>query len=720
MSFFTTVLETIPHFGLTLSAPRQKPNGITDINEQIYGLLLQAYCYAHIQLPTAVTIADEIISRSSCHERAKGYALCAKAMSLYRMGYLEKARATAREALSVFEYLQDEAGKSEAFFHLSTMIPMGDIGDDIKENERYLHLAQEGFTRLDNATGLCLTRIHGNTFLRPPGRFDEAIHDCEKMLGEPAMCRQEHLRCMIYNRLAFANYIRQDMHAYKNAMKTWQKLAESTGNFYDYTLTRTMLVECHRLERLDESIMQECLESVKCCEQLGSFYGYASVGIIMGNICMDQLQYRDALHYFQKANASALEVEDMHLHHISLIGAAISLLKDEQADKARETFEEVLRSSAIHQDKINQIAALRHLAELALANDEFDRAFAGFKKLFEIADAAGLQTTGHSKYALTISKASPEALRIAGIKEEERSTLQFHYLQKQLSHAKAQASKREEATAYRYLSDYYEAAGLMKEALQYHKRYLSLYEEVMHEENDQSIAQLRMQYETEKKDTEIILLKKEKHEALLLERLRLSRDLHDDIGSTLSSLNFYSEIATGKLKRQQQEDVLDILSKIGTASRLMTERISDLVWSINPGNDSLQHTADRLKSLAATLFQYMNISYLFDSKGIDESVSLTIEQRKNLILIYKEALNNIIKYAACKTVTIGLYLYKERLTLSIKDDGTGFDMQQPVNSDRTGGNGLKNMKARAQQISGELAIHSAKGKGTEIMLSFVV
>lgn len=213
----------------------------------------------------------------------------------------------------------------------------------------------------------------------------------------------------------------------------------------------------------------------------------------------------------------------------------------------------------------------------------------------------------------------------------------------------------------------------------------------------------------------------ENKQALLNERLRLSRDLHDDIGSTLSSLNFYSEIATGKLKKQRQEEALDILNKMGTASRMMTERISDLVWSINPENDTLQHTADRLKSLAATLFQHTKISYLFDSNGIDEPVSLTIEQRKNLLLIYKEALNNIVKYAACKTVNIGLYLDTERLTLMIKDDGAGFDMQQSNNNNnKTGGNGLKNMKARAQQIGGELVIHSAKGKGTEISLSFAV
>jgi|GEM_PF-3522687 len=720
MSFFTTVLETIPDFRQPLSGAEHRQSPIPDIDAQTDALLRKAYCYAHTRLPAAVTVADEIINCNPDNKRAKGYALCAKSMSLYRMGYLEKALATAREALAVFESLEDDAGKSEAFFHLSTIIPMGDTGHDIGENEVCLQLAEEGFSRLGNATGLCLTRIHRNTFLRPRGRFDEAIRECEKMLNEPEMCKLEHIRGMVYNRLAFASYMRQDMLGYKRTMKIWQKLAEATGNFHDYTLTRTMLVECRRMERLDETIMQECLESSKCCEQLGSFYGNASIAIIMGNICMDQLQYQDALHYFQKADAFALEVQDMHLHHISLIGAGLSLLKTGQTDNARTTFEEVLNSSVIHQDRINQIASQRHLAELALANKEFDHAFAGFKKLFEIADAIGFKTTGYSKYAQAISKASPEALSIAGIKEEERATLQFHYLQKQLTYAKAQASKREEATAYRYISEYYEAAGLMTEALRYHKLYLDLYESLMHEENNQSIAQLRMQYETEKKDTEIILLKKEKQEALLLERLRLSRDLHDDIGSMLGSLNFYSEIAAGKLKKQQQEEALDILSKMGTASRIMTERISDLVWSINPENDLLQHTADRLKSLAATLFQYSTVSYLFDSRGMDESISLTIAQRKNLLLIYKEALNNIVKYAGCQTVNIGLYLEKRKLTLSIKDDGAGFEQQQQNNRNKTGGNGLKNMEARAQQIDGALTIISQKGTGTEVILSFPV
>jgi signal transduction histidine kinase len=126
-----------------------------------------------------------------------------------------------------------------------------------------------------------------------------------------------------------------------------------------------------------------------------------------------------------------------------------------------------------------------------------------------------------------------------------------------------------------------------------------------------------------------------------------------------------------------------------------------------------------MKSLTANAFQYTETHYFFDTGGIENTISLSVEQRKNLLLIYKEAINNIVKYAACKTVNIVLSYQHEELKLSVKDDGKGFDIYQ-LPKTKLGGNGLKNMKARAAQVNGNITINSEMEKGTQILFTMKV
>jgi two-component system sensor histidine kinase UhpB len=209
--------------------------------------------------------------------------------------------------------------------------------------------------------------------------------------------------------------------------------------------------------------------------------------------------------------------------------------------------------------------------------------------------------------------------------------------------------------------------------------------------------------------------KLEGQQALSSERLRISRELHDDIGSTLGSIAVYSDVA--KNRSVKNENPVEVLSKIGTASRDLIEKMSDIVWSLNPDNETFEQLQIRMQGFAAMILTPRGIAIEFKTGDELKTLQLSNEQRKNIFLIYKEALHNIVKYADCKNVFISLTKPGSNLLLTVKDNGKGFDQE---NIAAYNGHGLKNMKARSDEINGVLSLISQINEGTTIELSLTL
>lgn len=193
-------------------------------------------------------------------------------------------------------------------------------------------------------------------------------------------------------------------------------------------------------------------------------------------------------------------------------------------------------------------------------------------------------------------------------------------------------------------------------------------------------------------------------------RFQLSRDLHDDMGSTLSTINILSSIALDKVEREPAL-TRTYLQKIAGNSQQMMESMDDIVWSINPANDNLQRVIYRMREFASGILEPKNIRLDFQvGEGLSE-LSLSMHLRRDFFLIFKEAVNNAAKYAQCHTVFVSLTLTGNELELRVIDDGTGFD----VNAAEAG-NGLVNMRKRASLIGADISILSEPGKGTTILL----
>lgn len=225
----------------------------------------------------------------------------------------------------------------------------------------------------------------------------------------------------------------------------------------------------------------------------------------------------------------------------------------------------------------------------------------------------------------------------------------------------------------------------------------------------QRIAQLQYneQLQTTSKVMELKALEK-RMEALFTERNRIASDLHDDIGAALSSIRIYSGAAEKQFNRDPAES-LKLLEKITDSSTGMMERMSDIVWSINPKNDNVQSLVMRMKSYANELLGPMDIVARYEIDETIEKIFPSILARRNIYLLFKEALNNVAKYAQASEVQVKLLMDNGTFHLHINDNGKGFHVSQAQK-----GNGLMNMSNRAKSIGGQFHISSHVGRGTQL------
>ncbi len=195
-------------------------------------------------------------------------------------------------------------------------------------------------------------------------------------------------------------------------------------------------------------------------------------------------------------------------------------------------------------------------------------------------------------------------------------------------------------------------------------------------------------------------------------RSKVARDLHDDMGSTLSSIKIMSNIA---LEKNDLSTTQTYLKTIQQNANSMQESMSDMVWAINPENDTLEQVIVRMKEFAAEILEPLDIQYEFLEEDDFSRTKMDLNTRKDFFLIFKEAVNNAAKYSQCKNFTVELKRDAQGILLLARDDGKGFDPTLP-----NGGNGLKNIKHRANNIKATIHIESIHGEGTSIQLKMPI
>jgi PAS domain S-box-containing protein len=227
---------------------------------------------------------------------------------------------------------------------------------------------------------------------------------------------------------------------------------------------------------------------------------------------------------------------------------------------------------------------------------------------------------------------------------------------------------------------------------------------------------------TERKLAEETLRRTREERLRELERVRtrIAADLHDDIGSSLTKIVILSDVAQQKASENGSQKS-ESLSAISDISNELVEAMSDIVWAINPRKDRLSELSHRMRRFASDMFTARNIKFQFRAAHSDDDLQLGANVRREVFLIFKESVNNVVKHSHCTEATAQFSIEDGRLTLQIKDNGQGFKpaaLNDPENGVPVrGGNGLPSMRQRATELGGEFKVTTAEGQGTTVWLS---
>ena len=469
----------------------------------------------------------------------------------------------------------------------------------------------------------------------------------------------------------------------------------------------------------------------------GMSYCYNNLGVLL----KQQANLDDAEVYLKKSLDLKEQEGDVKGIANSCNELALLYMERNELDKAllhvdrtiklseRLGSQELLATALLNKGKIQRIQG-----RLDAAAEQFERARPVTEILPNAYLKAGLHTESGKLFLEQKDNAKAIAILLSGIREAEKS-----------SNVEALLN------AHLFLSQAYTSNLQYKEALDQFQKYHFLEDSVSGTKLKLDYKALETQYEVEKKNAEIELLKKDQElqartleqqravqmgigialisviavsiafisrykvvskarRQLEIERVRntIARDLHDDIGSTMSSINIVSQMALRQ--RDSNGTAEGHFKRIAAHSSDIMERMSDIVWSINPVNDSLSMMASKMKEFAAEILEPADIAYAFEgTKSLTGQISL--EERKNIFLIFKEAINNAAKYSEARAIKVTIQQNRKSLQLTVEDDGKGFQ----YTSSRKG-NGLSNMEARAKAIGAHVQILSDPERGTAIQL----
>jgi two-component system, NarL family, sensor histidine kinase UhpB len=486
------------------------------------------------------------------------------------------------------------------------------------------------------------------------------------------------------------------------------------------------------------------LKAMKIFEEEGNVKGQSFVYQNISNAFIMLQQFPKALTYTNKSIALKRQLNDVRgigTAEISLGQIYIGLKKPALAIQHLEKAMEITSGLNLvaEQAKINF-----NLAKAHLEKKDTSRAIQFFNEsklvALKIPDSSLSASVDMELIALNTKKEGPatvEKMMITGLQKLDEA-----------------GQLPRQVTGYQNIAAYYEANQQYDKALEYTKKYHAYTDSINGNDLQMQVKKIEEQYSLDKKEQEITILKKDQQlqkvviekqklyqagsivllalmvsiavliinrnrtihrsrQMLAMEKMRngIARDLHDDIGSTLTSINILSKVMLQQAGEKETPQTSN-LQKIKAHSASIMESMSDIVWAINPHNDTVEKVIYKMKEFAAEVLDPLNIAFRFSVEGDFAQVKLTVEKRKDLYLVFKEAINNAAKYSNCDTVNILLKHADGNIQLQVTDNGNGFDAQTVKY-----GNGVHNIRERAKNMQASLVYDSSPGTGTVVQLT---
>lgn len=483
------------------------------------------------------------------------------------------------------------------------------------------------------------------------------------------------------------------------------------------------------------------MQGLRLRERYGNVNELAGSYRNIGNMYLVMTKYDDALTYHHNSLSYALRGGDSLEIGDAYNGIANVHHAMHNTDIALKYYDLALKialnngfSSSVAFINLNMGDLYKDKGDLEHKEEDYHKALKYYKDALTYAEKAGnMEYLGYTNMSLGTLEET-----LGDLKSAEK------HIRDGLVIAEKGGKKEMMRQAYWILAMIHYKQKNFKEAFENEQKYIAVYQELFQDETKKSITEMKLQYEFDKKEAAasaaqekknlirnyiyggmglalmflIILIvqrnkiaKERRQIALEQERTRISRDLHDDLGSGLTSILMMSEQLQGS---SPQELVSNNLEKIKKSSRSLVEQMGEIVWAMNSKNDTLENLVGYLNTYTREYFEGMDLNYQVQAPEQVPPVAMTGMKRRNVFLVVKESLNNIAKHANATQVSLQVAIEKNNMSIVVSDNGKGFEK----GATRRFGNGLKNMASRMQDIHGTYNIESAAGGGTKTTITF--
>jgi len=479
---------------------------------------------------------------------------------------------------------------------------------------------------------------------------------------------------------------------------------------------------------------------------------HAWANALMGELYYSQRLYDKAIAYYKESDARFKDFDNYNGIGATELQLGNTYYMQMEDDSARQSYIQALDAYTALGDYNGMAIIYSNLSRIYLEHDKIKEAIASAQEALNI--------IGRDNYATIEAGTYQQLGDIYGQLAKYDSAI--IYVQKAMQVARASGNKTIVKDCYKSLSEIYSA---MKRPAAAFDNLLAAYrikDSIQPVSFNKQLADMEAKYETVQKEAEIKLLKQQqqidqlkqaeqqhyinKQRLILItlvlllisgaiglylyitrrrlkecvmkqsliretesaERRRIAKDIHDELGSGLSKIKFLSELMYTQAGNKQQLDAS--LQSISETCKNVIDNMRDLVWAMNPENTTLANLVARIREYSGEYLEEFPIDIVYDIPEDIPQTRITKEMSRNIYMIVKEALQNVVKHSKADKVSLVMQLHPH-FQLQIADNGTG-----DINESRKDGNGLKNMESRSKAIGADLNIIAIPGKGTSIEL----
>ena len=476
------------------------------------------------------------------------------------------------------------------------------------------------------------------------------------------------------------------------------------------------------------------LKALPIAKRLGDLYSYGWSNGMIADSYISLGDYNSAMRYIGiiMENIAKNFPDELYSGYAAIVPSYIGLHKyDSALYSARKGLELLKEQPALYNNNTNESKCARSIVYLFLgeafeANNLYDSALYYYSKSIPYSIETDLKINFLDAYTGK-AKIYKETYQL------DSATL---YAKKVLDNQLANAYPKCKLKAANLLADIYEDKKASDSSLKYLRIAGNLKDSIYSREKTSAFQNALLKDQEKQKEIDTattalknrysiyflialfialaiigaIIIRNRRNKQLQTIRNSIADDLHDDIGSTLSSISIMNELA-----KERWPQALPLLNSISENTSAIQENMSDIIWAVNPKNDYFENLLQRMNFFAAEMLDAKNIQLEFNSDDALNNTRLTMKQRKNLYLFFKEAVNNAAKHSGAKKIMVNIKKKESNIEIHIADDGSGFNTSEIFS-----GNGLSSLKKRAEELNAVYNITSLTNKGTTVQLKFKI